>query len=120
MGISKKQKRLVSPAQKHCSSGISGPHGTQENKVAFAKPLLSERIHKAERNRCSGGVAEVVDVRQDLGIVHTQSLLHGANDPQVRLVWHNESKVAARKAVAFQNLDGEFAHAAYGIFKNLC
>src|SRR4029077_8285559 len=46
MAILRSQNRLISPAQQHSPCGISGAHGDQKHQVAFAKPLLLERIHQ--------------------------------------------------------------------------
>src|ERR1700719_2031467 len=100
IAILRTQNWLVSPAQQHRPGGISGAHGDQKHQIAFAEPLLLERIHQPKRNCGGGRVAEMVDVDEDLRIVHTQPLLHGANDSQIRLVRHDKSEGAARQAVA--------------------
>src|ERR1700745_3090709 len=65
MAILRRQNRLGCPTQPHCPCGKSGPHGDQKYQIAFAKPLLPERIHQPKRNRGGGRVAEVVDVDED-------------------------------------------------------
>lgn len=80
IAIFQMRNRLVRPAQDHGSRGVSSAHGDQENQIALAQALLLERVHEPQRNRGGGGVAEVVDVDEDLRIVDAQAILHRAND----------------------------------------
>src|SRR5438874_10619532 len=78
----------VGPAQEHAAGGVTGANGSDQDEVTFAQTALRDGVAQAQGNRAGSGVAVLVDVDHDLGIVHAESLLGGADDAQIGLVRH--------------------------------
>ena len=76
-------------------------------------------VGNAQGDGAGSGVAEAVYVDHDLGIVHAEAFLHAANDAQIGLMRDDQSQILAGEAVAFEDFDGELAHATHGVFEDL-
>src|SRR5262249_42575812 len=113
------RRKSVSPAQEDGAGGVARAYGHEQDEVAFLQFALCNGIREAERNGSGGGVGVAVDVNHDFFVGQAESLLHGADDAEIGLVRDDESDVFALKAVAFDDLRGEFGHAADGALENL-
>src|SRR5712692_8498283 len=90
----------VGPAEEHAAGGVTGADGDQQHQITLAQAPLGDGVAQPERDGGGGGVAVAVDIDKDLGIVHTEPVLHGADDAKIGLVGHDQGEVAARIAVA--------------------
>ena len=67
----------------------------------------------------AGRISVAIDVHHDSCVVHAEPLLHGANDPQVGLMGHNQRQVFARESISFEHFAGKIRHAAHRVFEDL-
>src|SRR5438309_2233463 len=81
--------KLISPSHQNAARRVPCPNCHRHHQVALLKPALTHRIAQDRKDRTSCGVCESIDIHQYLGVIQSESLLHGANDAQVRLMRHN-------------------------------
>ena len=59
------------------------------------RPARADRLVERDGDRSRRGVAVTVDVDEDLLHVHPQKLRHHLDDPEVRLVGHDEVRITS-------------------------
>src|SRR5262245_16268069 len=100
----------LSPSQQHSPDSKSRPYCRHQDEIAALETTARKRVVQRQRNSAGGGIAEPVDVDEDLFSRETELLCGGENNPAACLMRHEQIDVGPGEAVSVQNPATDLFH----------